>query len=163
MTSKRITTMVFLVASTGLLLCGALILPWWAGPLEGGSFEIDLRGMTMCLDAVCGGKKPLSVADASGVAWAKIGTSTFAASLVAAALLMLCIGQTIRGAKRGTLHWIAGLMVFFTGVLALLFVWLRPDFGEWTPSYGLACALAGSLVGIAAVSMAARVATSESN
>jgi hypothetical protein len=160
MTIKRATTTIFLIASTLMLLCGALLLPWWAGQLERGSFEIDLRGMTMCLDSVCA-KKPLSVADSSGVGWAKIGMSAFAASLVAVGLMALCIWKSIRGGKKSTLYWLAGAMVMFTGALALLFVWLRPDFGEWMPGYGLACTFAGSLVGATALSVAARTAGTE--
>jgi hypothetical protein len=160
MTIKRTTTMVFLVASTLMLLCGALLLPWWAGQLERGSYEIDLRGMTMCLDSICS-HKPLSVADPSAAFWAKLGTGTFAASLVASALMLACIGNSLRGGGRSTLHWLAGAMMFFTGVLALLFVWLRPEFGAWTPGYGMASTLGGSFLGAIAVSVAARVAASE--
>ena len=161
MPGKRATATILLAASAVMLLCGALLLPWWAGQLPRGSFEIDLRGMSMCIDSLCGATKPLSVADASAVAWAKLGTSTFAASLVAALLIVLCIGKTIRGARQSTLHWLAGAMTMFTGALALLFVWLRPEFGDWTPSYGMACMLAGSLGGAIAVTVAAQTADSE--
>lgn len=161
MSIKRIATLVFLVASAGMLLAGALLFPWWEGQLETGSFQIDLRGMRMCLEQVCGDAKPLSLADSSGVAWAKFGTATFAASLVAALLLMGCVWKTVRRKPKSTFHWLAGIMAFFTGVSALLFMWLRPDFGHWTPTYGLACALAGSIVGAVAASASARVADTE--
>jgi hypothetical protein len=102
------------------------------------------------------------VADPSAALWAKVGTSIFAASLVASLLMAACIWTSLRGQGRSTLHWLTGAIVLFTGVLALLFVWLRPDFGEWVPSYGMASTLAGSFLGAIAVSVAARVAASES-
>lgn len=161
MSIKRIATIVFLIASAAMLAAAALVFPWWEGQLAGGSFEIDLRGMRMCADGQCGEAKALSLADSSGVAWAKVGISTFAASLVAASLLMVCIWKTVLRRPSSTFFWIAGALSFFAGVLALLFMVLRPDFGEWTPSYGLACGLAGAIVGAIAASGAARVAQTE--
>ena len=161
MSIKRIATIVFLIASAGMLTTAALFFPWWEGELAGGGFEIDLRSMRMCLDGHCGRAKALSVADASGVAWAKVGISTFAASLVSASLLIVCVWKTVRSQPSSTIYWIAGSLSFFSGVLALLFIFLRPDFGQWTPSYGVASALAGAIVGSVAASAAARVAQTE--
>jgi hypothetical protein len=159
MSIKRIATLVFLMASAGMLLLGALLLPWWEGELPFGSFQIDLRGMQMCIDQVCGEPKPHSVA--SGEGWAKIGISVFAASLVSALLLMGCVWKTILRRPKSTYHWIAGVMAFFAGVLGLLFIWLRPEFGHWNASYGLACTMAGAIVGAIAASASARVAETE--
>ena len=161
MSIKRISTLVFLMASAAMLLLGALLLPWWEGELPVGSFQIDLRSMQMCVEEVCRDPKPLSMADASGEGWAKIGISAFAASLVAALLLMGCVWKTILRRPKSTFHWIAGVMAFFAGVLGLLFIWLRPEFGHWNPSYGLACCLAGAIVGAIAASASARVAETE--
>lgn len=160
MTIKRATTTIFLVVSTLMLLCGALLLPWWSGELERGSYSIDLRGMTMCLDSICA-HKPLSVADPSAAFWAKLGIGTFAASLVASLLMVACLWKSVSGFGRSTLYWIAGAMMMFTGVLGLLFVWIRPEFGEWAPSYGMASTLAGAFLGAIAVSVAARIAVTE--
>jgi hypothetical protein len=161
MSIKRIATLVFLMASASMLLLGALLLPWWEGELAVGSFQIDLRGMQMCVEQVCGAPKPLSMADGSAGGWAKIGISVFAASLVAALLLMGCIWKTILRRPKSTYHWIAGVMAFFAGVLGLLFIWLRPEFGHWNASYGLACSMAGAIVGAIAASASARVAVTE--
>ncbi len=161
MSIKRIATLVFLMASTAMLLLGALVLPWWEGELAAGSFRIDLRSMQMCAEQVCGEAKPLSIADASGEGWAKFGISAFAASLVAALLLVGCIWKTVMGRPKSSYQWIAGVMALFSGVLGLLFIWLRPDFGQLNPSYGLACAMAGAIVGAIAASASASVAVTE--
>jgi hypothetical protein len=104
MSIKRTATIVFSAASAGLLMAGALLLPWWEGALESGSFQIDLRGMRMCVEAGCGAVKPLSIADGSAELWAKVGTSVFAASLVASLLLVGCIWKTIRRRPKSTYH-----------------------------------------------------------
>jgi hypothetical protein len=161
MSIKRIATLVFLMASASMLLLGALVLPWWDGELAGGSFQVDLRSMQICLKSICGDPKPLSIADASGAGWAKLGISAFAASLVAALLLVGCVWKTLRRRPKSTFHWIAGVMAFFAGLLGLLFIWLRPEFGHWNASYGLACSMAGAIVGAIAASASARVAVTE--
>jgi TRAP-type C4-dicarboxylate transport system permease large subunit len=43
----------------------------------------------------------------------------------------------------------------------MIFVFARPEFGEWTPSYGLASTLAGAILGAISASASARVAQSE--
>ncbi len=161
MSTKRLATMIFLVAATGLLLAGALLLPWWVGALEQGSFSVDLRGMQVCFEEGCSATKPLSMADSGAEFWAKLGTSVFATSLVAAFLLLGCVWLSFRRRPKSTYQWVAGALALFTGVLALLFVWLRPDFGDWSPSYGLACTLAGSILGAIAASASARLTVTE--
>lgn len=159
---QRAIISVLLVLAAALLLLGALFFPWWTGALESGYFEIDLRGMTMCLAAGCSESKALSAADSGGQVWAKIGTSTFAASLVAAALLVLSAFRTLVGGHRGKLHWITMAMSVFVGVLGLLFVWRHPELGDWSPTYGVACTLAGALIGASVALLAMRLPRSQS-
>ncbi len=157
MPAKQKIVLVLTLASSLLLLLAALLLPWWTGALETGSFRIDPRSMSMCLGGVCRGSKALSQVGEDAAGWSRLGSSVFAASLVASATLMLSALRTFKSAgQRSSVHWLAGLVSTFAGLLSLLFVWLHPDFGDWTPSYGMACALAGAFVGALAASAASR-------
>jgi hypothetical protein len=133
-----------LLSALGLVL-GALVLPWWTGVIEGGSFQIDLRHMTMCLHNHCGSPKALSAADASAAPWAKVGIATMAASLMAALLAAGVAMRMMLSKEPKTLPWVAGILALFAGLLGAIFTWAHPDFGDWTPSYGMACTLAGAL------------------
>ncbi len=149
MSGKSKTIVVVLVLAALALVLGALVLPWWTGVIEGGSFEINLRNMTMCLKNHCGSPKSLSAADAAATPWAKVGIATMAASLVAAVLAISLALQTIRGHRLGVWPWIAGVLAAFSGLLGILFTAFHPEFGDWTQSYGMASTFAGALAAAA--------------
>lgn len=158
MTAKRKLVVMLSLLSSLLLLLGALVLPWWTGQLDNGDFEVNLRGMEMCLRGVCGESKALSMVGEDAKGWSRVGVSTFAVSLVAAWVLVLSAIQAVRHRDRGSVvHWLAGSLALFSGLLSLLFVWLHPDFGTWSPSYGMASALAGSFLGAMAASATSRL------
>ncbi len=152
MSLKAKLAIALLLLSALALVLGALVLPWWTGAIEGGSFTIDLRHMTMCLHNHCGSPKALSAADASATPWAKVGIATMAASLMAALLSTGVAMRLMLGKPTKTLPWLAGIVALFAGLLGIIFVWAHPDFGDWTPSYGMASTFAGAL-GAAAVSI----------
>lgn len=133
-----------LLLSALALVLGALVFPWWTGLVEGGSFQIDLRNMTMCLHNHCGSPKALAAADAAAAPWAKVGIATMAASLMAALLAAGVAMRMLLSKAHGTLPWVAGVLALFAGFLGIIFIWSHPDFGKWTPSYGMACTLAGA-------------------
>ncbi len=139
----KIAIALLLLSAVGLVV-GALFLPWWTGLVGEGTFEINLRHMTMCLHNSCGEPKALAASDASATPWAKVGIATLASSLVAALLAVGVAVRLARGRTLGVLPWVAGVLAFFTGLLAVIFVWAHPNFGEWTPGFGMAASLAGA-------------------
>lgn len=154
---SKIAIALLLVSAVGLVL-GAFFLPWWTGLVGDGSFEIDLRHMTMCLHNTCGEPKALGDSDASAAPWAKIGIATLASSLVAAVLAVGVAVRLMLGSKLGVLPWVASVLAIFSGLLGAIFIWAHPSFGEWTPGFGMAATLAGSF-GAAIASIAARTAS----
>ncbi len=149
MAKKHIVVASVLVLAALALALGALIFPWWTGETGAGRFEIDLRNMTMCFNNQCGSPKPLSGAGESAAPWAKVGIATLAASLVAAAIALAVALRLFRRTRVGVMAWLAGVLAAFAGVLAGLFVAFHPDFGDWTPSYGMACVFGGALAVVA--------------
>ncbi|MCP4448924.1 MAG: hypothetical protein GY811_26865 [Myxococcales bacterium] len=145
MTPKTKTSIALLLLSALGLVLGALVLPWWTGLVSGGSFEIDLRNMTMCIHDACGEPKALAASDASAAPWAKVGIATLASSLVATLLVLELAVRLMMATTLGVLPWLTGVLAFFAGLLGAIFIWAHPDFGEWTPSFGMACTLAGSM------------------
>ena len=142
-----------LILSTFLLVAGVL-LPWWTGSLEDGGFKIDLRWLYMCLGENCY-QQELAGVGGGAQGWAKLGSSVFAASIFASALNMWNAVQIFRTRKQGVVLWVNGATNIFTGLLAIVFVLVRPDSDEWIPSYGLASSLVGALLGAIAVTIAA--------
>ncbi len=149
MSGKSKVIVVVLVLAALALVLGAVVFPWWTGVLEGGHFEIDLRNMTMCINKHCGSPKALAASDASAAPWAKVGIATMAASFVAAVLAAGVAMRISLGGRLGVLPWLAGVLAGFTGVLGILFASFHPEFGDWTPSYGMACTFAGALAAAA--------------
>ncbi len=139
----------FLLLSVLGLVLGALLLPWWTGETASGSFAIYSRYMEMCSNEVCA-QKSLAAAGASATPWAKMGTAMMATSLVAVGLLGICAVSIARRRALGMVAWVAAAFAFFAGVLGLAFAWAHPEFGAWTPAWGMACTLAGSVVGAVA-------------
>ncbi len=144
MSLKAKIAIALLLLSALALVLGAVVLPWWTGIVEGGSFRIDLRHMTMCIHNNCGSPKALSASDAAAAPWAKVGIVTLAASLMAALLTTAVAMQMMMKKAPGTLTWVTGVLALFAGLLGVIFVWAHPDFGDWTPSYGMACTLGGA-------------------
>ncbi len=154
MPPKAKLALVFLLLSVLGLVLGAVILPWWSGNTGGGTFAIYSRYMVMCMDGICG-QKPLAAAGASATPWAKMGTAMMATSLVAAGLLGICFVFIVLRRTLGLLAWVTASLSFFAGVLGLAFAWAHPEFGTWTPAWGMACTLAGSVVGAVAAGVGA--------
>lgn len=144
-TKAKIAVALLALGAVGLML-GALALPWWTGQLGEGSFEINLRHMTMCLRGVCGEPKPLGIADASAAPWAKIGLATLASSIVAAALAILVAVKLATASRLGVIAWVASVVAVFAGLLGGIFIWAHPSFGDWTPGFGMAACLVGAFV-----------------
>lgn len=158
MSGTRQIVIALLLLSSAFLLLGALVLPWWTGVFDQGSFRVDTREMEMCLRGLCGKTKALSVMGQEAHIWSRVGASVFAASLVASITLVLSALQGFRNRVSGSIvHWLAGSLAFFCGLLGILFIWLRPDEGSWTASYGMASTLAGASMGAIAASVASRL------
>lgn len=146
---RSLTTGILLLAAA-LLLLGALAWPWWSASANGTVLEIGVRDMTLCVSDACSNSQSLSSADSGSRVWSKLGAGTFAASLVAAVLLLGLFGAALLKKKVPTLAWVAGTLACFVGVLAVFFVLLRPDLADLTPGYGMAATLAGALLGASA-------------
>jgi len=149
----------FLLVAIAGLIAGALILPWWTGGIATGSFEVDLRHMTLCIEGVCHHPKALSATDPNATPWARMGIATVATSLVAVVLLLVVVFRLVTNKAPGTIGWLASIMAIFTGVLGATFVYAHPDFGDWTPSFGMACTLASSIVAAISI-LVARLSSS---
>lgn len=154
-TSRKLSIALSLLSV--LLLIAGLFLPWWTGKLAEGSFSLDLRSMEMCIGGNCY-DRPLS---SIGTGWAQLGSAVLAASIITSCLLLWCTERSLHARFGGVGFWVSGAMSMFTGLLTLVFIFVRPDSDEWIPSYGLACTLVASFLGALATTIAASSAGSQ--